>query len=93
MSFKVIREGADWQVVEVRFRDSRTDIDDALFRYEVAHGTVKPLESWIVTRGHRMLALFGVATTLVLLLLAWALYFAVASIRRLLKSRRSSPAA
>ncbi len=93
MSFKVIREAADWQVVEVRFRDSRTDIDDALFRYEVEDGTVKPLESWIVTRGHRMLALFGVAATLVLLLLAWALYFAVAAILRLLKSRRSSPAA
>lgn len=30
LSFKVIRENAVAQLVEVRFRDSRTDIDDAL---------------------------------------------------------------
>ncbi len=82
LSFKVIRENAAAQLVEVRFQDSRTDIDDALFRYEVAGGTVEPLESWIVTRGHRTLALFAVMATLVLLMLAWALYFAIVAIRR-----------
>lgn len=92
VSFKVIRDSAAGQLVEVRYRDSRADIDDALFRYEVGDGTVKPLESWVVGRGHRVLGLFGVMFTLALLLLAWALYFVLAVIRRVFRSRRSGPA-
>jgi hypothetical protein len=93
LSFKVIRDTAAGQVVEVRFRDSRTDIDDALFRYEAGKGTIEPLESWIVTRGHRVLALFGVLATLALVMLAWALHFATPALRRLLGSRWGGPPA
>lgn len=88
LSFKLLQDGAAGQLVEVRFRDSRTDIDDASFRYEVADGTVKPLESWVVTRGHRMLALLGALAAVASLLLAWVLHFGVAAIRRRFRSRR-----
>lgn len=90
VSFKVIRDSGAAQMVELRFNDSRTDIDEALFRYEATDGAVKPLESWVVTRGHRQMALFNVMATLVLVLLAWGLYFAIAALRRFLKARRQA---
>jgi hypothetical protein len=75
-------------VVEVRYKDSRADIDDALFRYEIRDGTINPLESWILTQGHRSLAIFGVMAVLALLALSWAACFAIAAVRRFLASRR-----
>jgi hypothetical protein len=89
LSFRVIRASGPTQVVEVRFRDSRTDIDEALFLYEATDGAVKPLESWIVARGHRALAIFNFVATLALLLLAWVLYFAIAALRRFIRARRT----
>jgi len=88
VSFQVLRETAAAQVVEVRYKDSRADIDDALFRYEIRDGTINPLESWILTQGHRSLAIFGVMAALALLALSWAACFAIAAVRRFLASRR-----
>ena len=92
VSFQVVEESAARQIVEVRYKDSMTDIDNSLFRYEVRDGTIQPLESWIVTRGHRTLAIFGVIAVLALLLLSWVLYFVIAALLRFLKSRRRGPA-
>ncbi len=88
LAFRVIRDSGAAQVVEVRFSDRRPDIDEALFLYEVTDGAVKPLESWVVTRGHRQLAIAGLAATVALLLSAWVLYFAIAALRRFLGARR-----
>ena len=89
VSFRVIRDSGATQVIEARVSDSRPDIDEALFLYEATDNAVKPLESWVVTRGHRQWAMFSVMVTLVLLLLAWALYFAIAALRRFLRARRT----
>lgn len=93
LSYKMIGGSGGAQLVEVRYRDSRTDIDDALFRYETADGEVRPLESWVITRGHRMLGLLGVFVTLGVVVLAWALYFGGAALRRFLASRRARDSA
>lgn len=90
VSFRVIRDSAAAQVVEVRFRDRMPDIDEALFLYEVTDGAVKPLESWVVTRGHRAMAMVNVVATVAALLLAWLLYYAISALRRFLKARRQA---
>ena len=90
VSFRVIRDSAAAQVVEVRFRDRMPDIDEALFLYEATDGAVKPLESWVVTRGHRALAMVNVVATVAALLLAWLLYYAISALRRFLKARRQA---
>ena len=90
VSFRVIRDSAAAQVVEVRFRDRMPDIDEALFLYEATDGAVKPLESWVVTRGHRALAMVNVVATVAALLLAWLLYYAIRALRRFLKARRQA---
>ena len=90
VSFRVIRYSAAAQVVEVRFRDRMPDIDEALFLYEVTDGAVKPLESWVVTRGHRAMAMVNVVATVAALLLAWLLYYAISALRRFLKARRQA---
>ena len=90
VSFRVIRDSAAAQVVEVRFRDRMPDIDEALFLYEVTDGAVKPLESWVVTRGHRAMAMVNVVATVAALLLAWLLYYAIRALRRFLKARRQA---
>jgi hypothetical protein len=87
VSYQVVEESAARQIVEVRYKDRMTDIDNSLFRYEVRDGTVKPLESWVVTRGHRSLAVFGMTAVLVSLLLSWLLYFGIAALWRWLKPR------
>jgi len=90
--FQVVEESAARQIVEVRYKDSRADIDNSLFRYEVRDGTIQPLESWIVTRGHRSLAIFGVIAVLALLLVVWTIYFVIAALLRFIRSRRRGPA-
>lgn len=90
VSFRVIRDSAAAQVVEVRFRDRMPDIDEALFLYEATDGAVKPLESWVVTRGHRAMAMVNVVATVAALLLAWLLYYAISALRRFLKARRQA---
>jgi hypothetical protein len=90
VSFQVAEESAARQIVEVRYKDSMVDIDNSLFRYEVRDGTIQPLESWAVTKGHRSLAIFGVIAVLALLLLSWVLYFAIAALLRFLKTRNRS---
>ncbi|TRZ96599.1 MAG: hypothetical protein D4R84_06755 [Rhodocyclaceae bacterium] len=92
VSFQVVEESAARQIVEVRYKDSMVDIDNSLFRYEVRDGTIQPLESWTVTKGHRSLAIFGVIAVLALLLLSWVLYFVIAVLLRFVKSRRPGPA-
>lgn len=89
MSYQVLRDDAAGQTVEVRFMDNRPDIDDALFRYEVTGDTVRPLESRVRTRGHRIVAIAGTMALWVLLALCWALYFAIAGLRRWLARRRT----
>ena len=90
VSFQVVEESAARQIVEVRYKDRMVDIDNSLFRYEVRDGTIQPLESWAVTKGHRSLAIFGVIAVLALLLLSWVLYFAIAALLRFLKTRNRS---
>lgn len=90
VSFQVVEESAARQIVEVRYKDRMVDIDNSLFRYEVRDGTIQPLESWTVTKGHRSLAIFGVIAVLALLLLSWVLYFAIAALLRFLKTRNRS---
>lgn len=88
LSFQVLRDDAAGQLVEVRYQDSRTDIDDALFRYEVVGGTIKPLESRVLTRGHFALLVVGALGVLVVLCLGWGLYFVAGVLRRYLAARR-----
>jgi hypothetical protein len=71
LSFQVLRDDAAGQLVEVRYQDSRTDIDDALFRYEVVAGAIKPLESRVLTRGHFAMLVLGALGVLVVLCLGW----------------------
>ncbi len=66
------------------------DIDEALFLYEATDGAVKPLESWVITRGHRALAMVNIVATAAVLLLAWLLYYAIRALRRFLKARRQA---
>lgn len=87
ISFQVLRESAGVQVVEVRYQHSRTDIDDALFRYEVSDGTIRPLESWVLTRGHFAALVGGMIAVVVLLLLGSMLYFGVTALWRWIGSR------
>lgn len=88
LSYRVLRDDAAGQTVEVRYMDSRTNIDDALFRYEVTGDTVKPLESVVRTWGHRAGAVIGSMAVLVLLFLVWGLYFAIDALRRGIAARR-----
>ena len=87
LSFQVLRDDAAGQLVEVRYQDSRTDIDDALFRYEVSDGTIRPLESWVLTRGHFAALVGGMIAVVVLLLLGSMLYFGVTALWRWIGSR------
>jgi hypothetical protein len=88
LSFQVLRDDAAGQLVEVRYQDSRTDIDDALFRYEVVAGAIKPLESRVLTRGHFAMLVLGALGVLVVLCLGWGLYFVAGALRRYLAARR-----
>lgn len=66
-SFQVIEETPSRQVVEVRYNDGMTDIDDAMFRYAVENGTVTPLESRVLIRV--MAGMFGEFVLLILVTL------------------------
>jgi hypothetical protein len=51
-------------------------------------GTIKPLESRVLTRGHFALLVVGALGVLVVLCLAWGLYFVAGGLRRYLAARR-----
>lgn len=89
LSFQVLRDDAAGQLVEVRYQDSMTDIDDALFRYEVVGSTIRPLESRVLTRGHFALLMVGALGVVVVLCLGWGLYFVARGLRRYLAVRRN----
>lgn len=72
--YRVVKEDADSQLIELHYRDHRTDIYDSFYRYEVRGNQVIPLESWEWGRGNfQMLMAMGVAAILLLVGLA-ALY-------------------
>lgn len=88
VAFRVLSENAGSQVVEVRYKDSRTDIDDALFRYETNNGSIRPLESWVITRGHFTALVIGAIAFVFSVLLGGILYVWVAALWRRIRSRQ-----
>jgi len=72
-SYRVVKDGADSQIVELRYRDFYSGIYDSFFKYEVRGDKVVPLERWIVGRGlHQTLVLY--ALILLALLLVVGIY-------------------
>lgn len=84
-SYKVVREDAGSQVVELRFRDLNAGIYDSFFKYEIARDSVIPIESWVVGRGLAMAV--AVKAVVVLLLLSAGLGFLI-WLLRLIKRHR-----
>jgi hypothetical protein len=72
-SYLVVRDDADSQIVELRYRDFNSGIYDSFFKYEVRKDRVIPLERWIVGRGLHQ-TLFFYALILLALLFAVGLY-------------------
>lgn len=66
VSYKVVKEDANSQIVEVRYRNHSYDIYDSFFKYEVRADKITPLESWVVDK---WLVLFIVGVMLVLVFL------------------------
>jgi hypothetical protein len=83
--YRVVRQDADSQVVELRYRDLATGVYDSWFRYEVRKNRVIPLESWVVGRGLMQLLIAAAIGALLLLLAAGAAY----GLFRRLRSRRA----
>lgn len=84
-SYKVVKEDANSQIVELRFRDYNIGIYDSFFKYEIRNDKVIPMESWVVGRG--LYAVF--ATELVALVLLLAALFGLFRLFRFLKSRHA----
>jgi len=92
LSFQVMLQGADRQLVEVRYGKG-TDVIDSFFKYEVDNGRVIPLESWVFTRGHMGIAIMYALIALIVvfaLLLSWALFRGIRWLLRRFKARRLS---
>jgi hypothetical protein len=70
VSFQVVQESADEQIVEVRYSDSMKDIVDSLFRYQVKDGKVNALESKVVPR--ILIGLYGVLSIVASVMLLYA---------------------
>jgi hypothetical protein len=84
-SYKVVKEDADSQIVELRFRDFNLGIYDSFFKYEIRKDKVIPMESWVVGRG--LYAIF--ATELVVLILLLSAIVGLFKLFRFLKSRHA----
>ena len=72
-SYRVVKDDAGSQIVELRYRNFNIGIFDSFFKYEVRGDSVIPLERWIVGRGlHQTLVLY--ALILLALLLVAGIY-------------------
>lgn len=49
-SYKVVKEDANSQIVEVRFRNHLADTYDSFFKYKVRANKIIPMESWVVDK-------------------------------------------
>ena len=49
-SYKVVKEDANSQIVEVRYRNRFSDIYDSFSKYEVRTNKIIPMESWVVDK-------------------------------------------
>ncbi len=72
--YRVVKEDADSQLIELHYRDHRTDIYDSFYRYEVRGNTVIPLESWEWGRGNFQMFMAMVVAAIFLLIGLAALY-------------------
>lgn len=70
VSYQVMEERAEGQLVEVRYWQG-VDIVDAFFKYRFEEGKVVPLESWVVTRGHVAILIVNLMLLSVLAFVAW----------------------
>jgi hypothetical protein len=81
-SYRVVKEDATSQIVEVRYRNHLSEISDSFFKYEVRGNKIIPIECWVVDKWLALL-IVGVMFISVLFLFI----FAVFRLFRFLKSR------
>jgi hypothetical protein len=84
-SYRVVKEDANSQIVEVRYRNHLEEIYDSFFKYEIRDDKIIPMESWVVDKW-LVLLIIGVMFISVLFLFV----FAVFRLFRFLKSRKAS---
>lgn len=83
--YRIVREDAESQVIELHYRDHNTGIYDSFYKYEVRGDQVIPLASWVWGRGNFQVLLAEVLATIVLLFVMALLYKLV----RLLARRKA----
>ena len=84
--YKVVREDAESQLIELHYRDRRTDLYDSFYKYEVRGDQVIPLESWVWGRGNLQVFMAAVFALIALLLAIVAAF----KLRRFLSRRRAA---
>lgn len=83
--YRIVREDAESQLIELHYRDRYTGIYDSFYRYEVRGDLVIPLESWVWGRGNFQVFFAMVLAIIVLLLIMIIAYKLV----RFLASRKA----
>lgn len=81
-SYRVVKEDANSQIVEVRYRNHLEEIYDSFFKYEVRADKIIPMESWVVDKWLALLIVGAIFISVLLLFI-----FAVFRFFRFLKSR------
>lgn len=72
--YRIVREDAESQLVELHYRDRYTDIYDSFYKYEIRSDQVIPLESWVWGRGNFQVFFAEVLATIVLLFVMTVVY-------------------
>lgn len=83
-SYKVVKEDADSQIVEVRYRNRLEEIYDSFFRYEVRANKIIPMESWVVDKWFVLLIIGAIFISILFLFI-----IGIFRIFRFMKSRGS----
>ena len=72
--YRVVREDADSQLIELHYRDRNAGIYDSFYKYEVRGDQVVPLESWVWGRGNFQVSMAAMLAAIVLLVVMVALH-------------------
>lgn len=72
--YRIVREDAESQLIELHYRDRYTDIYDSFYKYEIRGDQVIPLESWVWGRGNFQVFFAEALATIVLLFVMTVVY-------------------
>jgi hypothetical protein len=72
--YRIVREDAESQLIELHYRNRHTDIYDSFYKYEVRGDQVIPLESWVWGRGNFQVFFAEVLATILLLVVMAVVY-------------------